>query len=134
MFSEKLFRRFYRAATLTALGFVLGATPRDAAAQNATSMAKVRTVFARRATGNAWFNARLRAKLQARGLQFVPTARGADAILDTSGQYVPNGFRGQMTFIGRGGRVLLREQVLRQPRSTTMAYQLLARKYRAPRK
>lgn len=94
-------------------------------------MADVHIVFARRAAGNAVFNRNLRAALQARGLRFTKNIKGADAMLDTSGQGLQNGgFAGEMTFIGRDGRVLQREKVVRPARSRTMVFRPLAQKVR----
>lgn len=103
---------------------------REATAQNATTMAQVQTVFSRRATGNAFFNRNLRAALQKRGLRFTGDKSRADAFLDTAGQSLPNGgFRGEMSFIGRGGHVLRRENVTRPPGSSAMAYRSLALRF-----
>ncbi len=94
-------------------------------------MAQVQTVFARRRAGNAFFNRNLRAALQKRGLRFTLDKKRADAFLDTSGQGLKGGgFAGQMSFIGRGGRILGRERVVRPAGSRAMAYQSLARKAR----
>jgi hypothetical protein len=100
-------------------------------AQNAASMAQVQRVFARRTQGNAFFNRSLRAALRTRGLQFTSNPKRADAWLDTSGfSSKDGGFVGEMTFIGRGGKVLRREKVTRPANSRTMAYRSLAQKVR----
>lgn len=92
-------------------------------------MSGVQTVFARRSVGNAFFNRNLRAGLRARGLRFTSDKKRADAHLDTSGQALPRGgFRGRMTFIGRGGKVLRSETVVRPADSRVMAYRSLAQK------
>lgn len=104
-------------------------------AQNAPvmSMRQVRTVFHRRATGNAVFTARLRAELKQNGLRFVSSARGADAILDSTGQYTGRGFAAKMTFFDRRGRVIWSQSVFRPDNSRVMAYQRLADQLRARR-
>lgn len=92
-------------------------------------MSQVRTVFDRKAGGNAFFNRNLRASLRSRGLRFTKDKKRADAWLETSGQGLPDGgFAGQMTFVGRGGRVLSREKIVRAAGSRVMAYGSLARK------
>ncbi len=97
-------------------------------------MAQVQTVFARRAAGNAFFNRSLRSALQARGFRFVANKKRADAFLDSAGRSLPSGgFAGEMSFIGRGGRVLRREKVVRAANSSAMAYLALAAKVRAKR-
>lgn len=123
-----------------ALGIaVLGAiAPLNApvAAQNAPtiSIRQVRTVFHRRARGNAYFNARLRAELKQSGLRFVANSREADAILDTYGQAAARGFSGKMTFFDRRGRVIWSQNVFRPDNSRVMAYKRLADQMRARRR
>ena len=100
-------------------------------AQNASSMAQVQTVFARRAAGNAFFNRSLRSALQERGLRFTQSIQNADALLDTSGRWLKSGgFVGEMTFIGRGGKILQREKVVRPANSNVMTYRSLSQKMR----
>lgn len=104
-------------------------------AQNApaTTMQSVRTVFHRRARGNAVFTARLRAELVQSGLRFVSNPRGADAILDSTGSYAARGFAAKMTFFDRRGRVIWSGNTFRPDNSRVMAYQRLANQWRARR-
>lgn len=97
-------------------------------------MRQVRTVFHRRARGNAYFTARLRAELAAQGLRFVRDPRAADAVLDSSGLYTARGFSGQMTFFDRRGRKIWSQSFVRPDNSRVMVYQRLADRVRAARR
>jgi hypothetical protein len=127
-----------------ALKIVLGATVLGAStihgapvrAQSAPTLSirDVQTVFHRRAQGNEYFTARLRAELVQQGLQFVRSSSHADAILDTYGQYNGRAFVGRMTFTDKRGRVIWSENVYRPDNSRVMAYNRLADRLRARRR
>ncbi|HEX8465727.1 MAG TPA: hypothetical protein VF627_14015 [Abditibacterium sp.] len=98
------------------------------------SIRDVVTVWHRRADGNSYFNARLRAELRSQGLRFVPDAASADAILDSQGQYTAGGFKGKMIFRDRAGRTLWAQNVFRPNNSSVMAFEQLGQSLRAQRR
>ena len=119
-------------AALSGGAAVASAAP--VAKKAAISMRQVKTVWHRRAVGNSYFNARLRAELARQGFRFVPKAADADAILESKGRYTARGFIGKMTFFDQNGRTIRSESVLRPANSRIMAYQQLAQKMRAVRR
>lgn len=103
--------------------------------QNAPTLSidEVRTVFHRRALGNVYFTAQLRAELASQGLRFVSNPRQADAILDSAGQYNGRAFVGQMTFFDQRGRVIWSQNIFRPDNISFKAYQRQANRARARR-
>lgn len=98
------------------------------------SVRDVRTVYDAGGRGDRYFNASLRRSMRAMGFRFVPSLKGADAILRSSGNGTnQSGFRGQASLRSLNGRKLWSAQVKRAPKSNAMAFASLAAKLRAAR-
>jgi len=98
------------------------------------SLRDVKTVYDAGGRGDRYFNANLRRSMRAMGFRFVPSLKGADAILRSSGNGTnANGFRGYASLRALNGQKLWGAQVNRAAKSNAMAFDSLAAKLRAAR-
>ncbi len=121
---------FLVCASLLFLAALVVAKPKPA-----SSVKDVRTVFDGGASGNAFFNARLRSEMRGMGIRFVSTRKSADAILRSGGQSTDEGgFSGWSTLASPSGNTLWSAKIERAPASRVMAFDSLAQKLRAARR
>lgn len=99
------------------------------------SVRDVKTVYDAGGRGDRYFNVNLRRSMRAIGFRFVPSLKGADAILRSSGNGTNHsGFRGQASLRALNGQKLWSAGVNRAPKSNAMAFASLAAKLSAARR
>jgi hypothetical protein len=118
--------------TLTIFG-VMSVSER-AEAREVRSVKEIKTLFHAKASGNDFFNRRLRERIKTTGVKFVNSRQKADGILESKGNWNGNGFVGEMTIKSRQGKVVWREQSRRSGSSNKMAFEQLGDKFRAARR
>lgn len=103
-------------------------------ARPVASVRDVKTVYDAGGRGDRYFNANFRSQMRAMGFRFVPSLKGADAILRSSGNGTNHsGFRGYASLRALNGQKLWSARVNRAPKSNAMAFDSLAARLRAAR-
>ncbi len=121
-------KRLLVLASLFSLGIVVWARP-------VASVKEVRTVYDAGSQGDSYFNSHFRSQMRGMGIRFVKSRKNADAILRSSGDGTDaGGFSGSASLITPGGKTLWQANVMRAPRSQSMAFDSLAAKLRAARR
>jgi len=118
--------------TLTILG-AFGAST-QAQSREIRSVKEIKTLYHAKASGNDFFNRRLRENIQNSGVQFVNSRQKADGILESKGNWIGKGFAGEMLIKSRQGKIIWRESSRRSGNSNKMAFEQLGDKFRAARK